>query len=128
MQNVNTSICPAGWTLPTELVYSTLLFSDPNASNESLSRLYRSYPNNFILSGEANSTGSDFTNHKPGGTYFGGYWTATNGDSYYPGRAYRMSVNLGGISLSSSNSSDATYFHSGTDKSNHLAVRCVLTP
>ena len=54
---VSTSICPSGWRLPSSNNYSTLSSRlNTNTSNSNSSNIWRSYPNNFLLSGVYLST------------------------------------------------------------------------
>ena len=122
--NVSTSICPAGWELPSALVYSnlkTVLFGD---SFDTASKNFRSFPNNFIGSGftDSHKFGS-FENHISSTIVsFGAYWTATiPTDIYYPSYLVITTANYASI-----------YYHTSSPISNEgspyegLTVRCVL--
>ena len=106
-----TSICPAGWHLPTGNTtgeyYALNTALNAGATDSTASNNLRSYPNNFLYSG--GFSGSSANNR---GSY-GEYWSST---AYYSRSSYYLS-------LSSSN------VYPGTNTNNKYlgyAIRCTL--
>ena len=114
---VNTSICPAGWILPSSDNYQYLI-STINDSNSG----FTTYPNNFVLSGYADSG----VYHTNVGSYLrrlSEYWTATTSTTssnyaYY----YFITGSRGYISDSPSTSSGSP------NKTYGRPVRCMVPP
>lgn len=121
----NTSICPKGWRLPlganrntTNLSFSKLDkqmggtgASQSSAAGTTQSKKWRSFPNNFLCSGDAGN--SNIINR---GSY-GSYWTSSS-PSNGGGRAYFLNPG-------------SSYLAPGTNqyyKSSGFSVRCVLAP
>lgn len=85
--NVSGDICPSGWRLPTggesnvsEVFALNAAINSGSLNNDSK---LRKYPNNFIYSGDYNTS-------KPSGrSTYGRYWTSTASDSY---NAYRLGL------------------------------------
>ncbi len=116
-----TSICPAGWHLPTGVattgefaLLDIALGGTGNTSNSGtdptgavMSSRYRSYPNNFLYSGYFN--GSSAGNRGSGGNY----WSSTASGNY---DSYNLSLYISGVYPGTYN-----YY-----KFNGLAVRCTL--
>ena len=117
-ETANTSICPSGWRLPYALTYGNgntpggfyylnyRLNNNSNITNATSSNIFRSYPNNFVLSGyPTNITTTE-----------GYYWSSTN-STYYGSSAYNFSITKKSISVSS-------YDYKYKGKS----IRCVSDP
>lgn len=123
---INTSICPAGWHLPTGtgsgefgLLSNSLggykdtndvaqnMNSSTTPTGAEMSATLRSYPNNFVYSGNFN-----YSSARTRGSY-GLYWSSTAGSS---DSAYRLT-------FSSSSVSPGTGY---SIKSVGYSVRCVL--
>lgn len=86
--NASGDICPAGWHLPTgkdatsefgvlDLALGGTGQGASGNAGKVLSKTYRSYPNNFILSGGL--SGSSINNRNSSGTY----WSASSNALYY---------------------------------------------
>ncbi|MBQ3465069.1 hypothetical protein IJH15_02510, partial [Candidatus Saccharibacteria bacterium] len=117
-ETANTSICPSGWRLPYGLTYGNgntpggfyylnyRLNNNSNITDATSSNIFRSYPNNFVLSGyTTNITTTE-----------GYYWSSTN-SPYYGSSAYDFSITKKRISVSG-------YDYKYKGKS----IRCVSDP
>ncbi len=96
-----TSICPSGWSLPiggnnaddTDQSFAYLDIQlggngSTGANNADISNIWRSYPNNFTLSGAWNGNASPTSGEE------GFYWSLSAYDSY---SAYRMSLSRNSV-------------------------------
>ena len=119
----NTSICPKGWRLPlgasrtgTNLSFSKLDYqmggtgnSQSSTAGTTQSKIWRSFPNNFLYSGYA--YGSNILNRGSNGYY----WSSSAYNAY---NAYSLYLNSSSLSP-------------GTNSDNKLfgfTVRCVVAP
>ena len=116
-QNVNNSICPAGWTLPTQPQFSALYNQYPSAAQMEVANPTTTKENTptvgqvtntpgFLLSGYYNAGGANEL-----GSY-GSYWSRT---AYIAQNAYRL-----GMSTSSVFPAGSTSY-----KYNGFTVRCL---
>ena len=117
--NTAGDLCPAGWTLPTSgsasmnfgLLNVALGGTGSTSSSSTtptgavMSAAYRSYPNNFLYSG--NVSGSSVYNR----SFDGYYWSRSAISSY---NAYNLSFRSRGVTPSSN-----------SNKSNGFSVRCL---
>ena len=110
--SVSTSICPAGWTLPTQPQFQSLYNQYPSAiqmqvdnptttMNNSAGKIPGFLLSGFYVSGGASGLGS-----------YGGYWSRTAGSAQ---SAYRLLMNTSGVYPA---------FYDG--KYYGFAVRCIL--
>ena len=121
--NATTSICPAGWQLPSSTIYNGLNNEISDTSSD-----FRSYPNNFVYAGmRDNGSYESWKNmlNYGGGMriLFANYWTSSSGT--YANYATRLSLesdsdfaSIGSLIIS----------HAGGQpyKYNGYSVRCVL--
>ncbi len=138
LDTVNTSICPAGWRLPNGTNfgdYSMLSNSlggykdvsgAAQAMNSStiptgaeMSKVLRSFPNNFLYSGGIGGTGS--SGSLVGRGYMGSYWTSTS--STVTADYFNIGGNTSGDLVVRPNASSGAYVYSS--KYNGYLVRCV---
>lgn len=101
--DVNTSICPKGWTLPTNTEYSNMLSTEGITNSTAGSTKLRGSPYNFVYTGYVNNGSVD-------GTDRGYYWSRT---AYSAGHAYRLY-------FYSNNAGMSNYY-----RYDGFAVRCV---
>ena len=105
-ENIGTSICPAGWRLPTGDTNGETgtLNSVINNDSQTDSVGYRKYPNNFIYSGYVSSSVYQRGTH-------GIYWTQSSSDSTRANSLYF--------------SSEFSYKSAWSNKTIGISVRCV---
>ena len=110
-----TSICPAGWHIPTGIAttgeFALLDIALGGTGSRSfspvLSNRYRSYPNNFLYSGF-------FDEYADYRSYYGIYWSST---AYSSDRAYEMSLY---------NLYDGVYIGEWNYKYRGRSIRCMI--
>ena len=123
-ETVNTSICPSGWRLPYGdtsgngnspggfYYLNYMVNNNSNITNELASQRMRSYPNNFVYSGDIYTAQSTMFS---GRGSVGEYWSST---SYSNSNAYAFSLKR-----------DSVYYGVSTSyyKFRGRPVRCVKT-
>ena len=114
-----TSICPAGWTLPSAVEYADLLSALGSLLDDgAISKSARSYPNNFLISGK-NESGF-FINKSSSIRAYGNYWTSTASGAS-PSVAYVFHLTTATTGLNASTSE-----YGGSLKSDGRTIRCVV--
>ena len=113
---VSTSICPAGWFLPSANDYLDL-----STALDYVSATLRSYPNNFVLSGYAPS-GNYHTSVGDYGMQFSNYWSSTSADFSDFAKQFYITQTVCSISESISH----TYNYQANNKKHGRSVRCLL--
>ncbi len=81
--DVDTSICPKGWKLPTNSEYSSMLSSEGIGDNSSGSTKIRGTPYSFVYAGYVRDAGTLLNS-----TASGSYWSRTVSSSYYANHLY----------------------------------------
>ena len=124
--DATTSICPAGWALPSRSIYGGLGATlRDNDSGLVTSSNFRSYPNNFLIaSGGINANGVFSNYFTGGGSYvYADYWTSHSGSQSYYRLSYVLSIYIGDANIDT-----LTNQHSGgpSYKYRGYSVRCVL--